>query len=216
MPECSYPRPVTLACRHRTVYDALAEEYELRAESLREVTEQALEPLTALLTAGSRVLDLGCGAGLVSQTLAGQGFETVALELSPKLAAFAQARSPRTDVQLGDYGRWRDPRPFAAIVAFAFIHLFPKTQAEELLAKMRGELLPGGLLLIGTTAAARASEGFELKADYPDAPARYRAHWTGVEFEAALACTGFEPLSQVRHTDPYGKRWLDFLVRRPI
>lgn len=200
---------------HRQVYDALADEYEERAETLRPVTEEALTDLTRLLPADALVLDVGCGVGLVAETLAARGFRTVACDLSPRMAELARRRSPSTEVICGDYSRLSFQERFDAIVGFAFIHLFPTEQAASVLAKLHDDLRPGGLLYIGTTEAAESREGFEAKADYDPAPPRFRKRWTRAEFETALTAAGFEPVLAKTHGDPYGKRWMDMVVRRP-
>ncbi|MEM7507837.1 MAG: magnesium protoporphyrin IX methyltransferase [Pseudomonadota bacterium] len=57
--------------------------------------------------AGRRVLDAGCGAGQASAELARRGAEVVAVDISPKLLAVAEARledalKPRVRFQAGD------------------------------------------------------------------------------------------------------------------
>lgn len=200
---------------HRQVYDTLADQYEDRAGTLREVTEQALADLLPLLPDQAIVLDVGCGVGLVAATLAAAGHRTVAVDISPRMVEHTSRRSPSTTAVCGDYATMEFLEQFDAIVGFAFIHLFPTAQAQTVMAKLYRDLRPGGLLYIGTTESAESREGFEHKADYDSAPPRFRKHWTRQEFEQALAGAGFEPVISKAHSDPYGKRWMDVIVRRP-
>lgn len=52
-----------------------------------------LSRLPADLT-GARILDAGCGTGLMAAELAARGAEVVAVDISPKLIAIAEARLP--------------------------------------------------------------------------------------------------------------------------
>lgn len=216
MPAGSATNARELSERHRRVYDLLAPEYDSRVEALRPVVGSSLSKLLARIgTEPSRILDVGCGAGLATSILAGAGHRVTALDLSSRMSALTAARAPQASVLTGDYQSIRFSQPFDAIVAFAFIHLFPAGQAEAVLARMRGDLVPGGHLFIGTTASDTSSEGFEGKADYPGAPARFRRRWTEPEFRSALAEAGFRMCELLLHRDPFGKQWMDAIVCRP-
>lgn len=210
------PSPTELARSHRRLYDQLAPEYDARVEALRPVVTDTLERLLLpRLGRGSRCLDLGCGAGLVSELLTAAGHQVTALDLSPRMLDATATRAPEATLIEGDYLELELAPRFDAISAFAFIHLFPATDAERALQRMRRNLRRGGLLLIGTTAAAAEAEGFEAKADYPGAPARFRRHWTPQAFLDLLERSGFVILEMVRHGDPFGKDWLDVIADRP-
>ena len=53
-----------------------------------------LDMLPADLT-GKRLLDAGCGTGALAVAVAGRGAQVVAIDISPKLVAMAQARAPQ-------------------------------------------------------------------------------------------------------------------------
>ena len=205
---------VSITELHRALYHRLADEYEERADALREVTAGALAPFVAQLPPGGRVLDVGCGVGLVSELLANAGFETVAIDLSERMVAYTRRRSPRTFALADDYAEHTFARGFDGIVAFALIHLFPTGQAERVLAKMHADLAPGGLLYVGATESAESREGFETRADSAVVPARFRRHWTRAELAAALARAGFAPVSTATHVDRLGERRMGLTVRR--
>jgi SAM-dependent methyltransferase len=191
----------------------MAPEYAKRARSLEPVTEAALAPLLAQLNPGSRVLDVGCGAAVPSGLLTANGHEATGIDLSPRMAAVASDRVPNATFLVGDYLEFRFTQRFDAIVAFAFIHLFPTSDALAVLRKLRSDLKPKGLLLIGTTLEEVGREGFETKADYLNSMPRFRKVWTEAELDSALARTGFETIDQLVHIDPYEKRWVDYLVQ---
>jgi len=65
---------------------------------------------------------------------------------------------------------------------------------------------------LGSTDSPQPCEGFEAKADYPGAPARYRAHWGADELAAVITAAGLNILDRAEHMDCYGKRWIDFIA----
>lgn len=203
-----------LSRRHSEIYDQLTGEYQERIETLRAVTEQALADLLPLLAPGSRLLDVGCGAGLVAETLAAAGHRPLALDLSPKMIDALLARLPQIESRCGDYLDMEFEEQFDAIVGFAFIHLFPADLVRQVLAKMHADLRSDGLLYIGTTITEESSEGWLEKVDYPGAPTRYRKQWQETEFSKAITDAEFAELLHKQHQDPYGKTWLDIIARR--
>lgn len=209
--------PRRLACRHADIYDALADEYAARAERLVAVTTDSVGRVLALAPpGGGRALDVGAGAGLVAQALISCGYRTTAIDVAPRMAEVCRARVPEATVVVGDYLDHRFDAGFDVMVAFAFIHLFPTALAVACMTKMRDELADEGLLLIGTTAEVACTEGFEDKADYPGSPRRYRRRWTESAFLRTLNSVGFRILDVARHDDPFGKRWTDVVVRKPL
>ncbi|MGQ9489720.1 MAG: class I SAM-dependent methyltransferase [Anaerolineae bacterium] len=61
--------------------------------------EESFRLLTGLLPAGSRVVEIGCGAGEMAMRLAGAGFRVVATDISPAMIAQAQAAAAQQAVQ---------------------------------------------------------------------------------------------------------------------
>lgn len=201
--------------QHRAVYDELADEYEARVPALRDVTSEGIGRFLSFTAPGAlRMLDVGCGAGLTTRMLTDAGHHVTAVDISAAMVAHTAARTPQATAVVGDYAEL-ELEPFDAIVAFAFIHLFPAAQAHRILAKMHDDLVPGGLLYIGSTDSPASREGLEGKADYDGAPRRFRKRWMQLEFEAALMHAGFAAVDFTAHDDPFGKRWMDYVVRRP-
>jgi SAM-dependent methyltransferase len=97
--------------------------------------------------AGLPVLEIGCGGGEDSETLAGHGLDLVAFDLSAQAVAAAQARVPAARFLCRDV---REPFPVNAagvVVASLSLHYFPWAETEALVARVRETLLPGGMLL---------------------------------------------------------------------
>jgi SAM-dependent methyltransferase len=199
---------------HQGVYDEVASEYDDRTTALEPVTQAAITELSEWLPTGASVLDVGCGAGLAVRVLAEAGFDAEGIDLSPEMVSYAKARNPDRRILTGDLLHTDLHRDYDAVLAFAFIHLFPKKDAPRVLARIWSILRPGGLLYIGTTDAEQSSEGFEGKGDYPDQPVRWRSHYTGDEMLSLLVASGYRVVATITHIDAFDKRWFDVIAAR--
>lgn len=172
-----------------------------------------LDPWLPELTAraaGGPVLEIGCGSGDDTATMAAAGLAVVAFDLSPEAVAAAQARVPQAMIGCQDV---RDPFPLApgsagAVVASLSLHYFAWDETVALARRIHDVLRPGGLLLcrlnstedthFGAQGHPRIDEHFYL---VNGAPKRF--------FDAAdvdrLFADGWQRLS-VRHavTGKYG------------
>jgi trans-aconitate methyltransferase len=71
--------------------------------------------LTAtLVTAGTRLLDAGCGSGLLLELAAARGAIVTGLDVSPGLLAAARDRVPDAELWLGDLQELPFPNDFSA------------------------------------------------------------------------------------------------------
>jgi SAM-dependent methyltransferase len=110
-------------------------------------TDTALfvEPLldAAGVHAGSRLLDLACGPGFVSEAAAGRGAEPVGLDFAPAMVVRARRRCPGLSFVEGDAQRLAIPgASFDAVTMnFGVLHL---SQPEAALSEARRVLVPGG------------------------------------------------------------------------
>jgi SAM-dependent methyltransferase len=106
-------------------------------------------PLVAARGASRSILELGCGSGIDTATLAVAGHHVVAVDLSPDAIAQARARVPSCEFHCQDV---RAPFPVAAhavsvIVASLSLHYFPWDETLALVRRIRDALAPGGVLL---------------------------------------------------------------------
>jgi SAM-dependent methyltransferase len=112
-----------------------------------------------LIPEGSRVLDLGCGQGLLAALLKAPGAPRIAayrgIELmAPDVARAHRALGPGCGVVPGDI-RTADFGTADVVVILDVLHYMPLEDQERVLARIRAALSPGGLLLlrIGDAAA---------------------------------------------------------------
>ena len=112
---------------------------------------------------GARVLDVGCGAGLLSEAMAGEGAQVTALDLAPELVKVARLHGLETGVKV-DYRLQsveslaaQMPGQFDAITCMEMLEHVPDPGA--IIRACATLLRPGGRLFLSTlnrTAAAFA------------------------------------------------------------
>lgn len=95
------------------------------------------------------VLEIGCGAGDDTATLAAAGLAVHAFDLSETSVALARRRAPAATVECRDT---RETFPLAAqsagaVVASLSLHYFPWEQTLALVERVRQTLRPGGIFL---------------------------------------------------------------------
>ena len=124
-----------------------------RAQDWAAYVEQVGLPLfgaaldAARVTSGTRLLDAGCGAGLLSLLASLRGAQVTALDASPGLLAIARQRLPAADVREGDL----EALPFADASFDAVTAVNSLFYADDMGAAMR-ELVrvvrPGGRVVV--------------------------------------------------------------------
>jgi SAM-dependent methyltransferase len=117
-------------------------------------------PLIAERAAGRPVLELGCGGGRDSATLAAAGHGVIGADISAKAVARARARVPAGQFHLQDV---RAPFPvegaLGVILASLSLHYFDWAETLALLARVRDHLRPGGVLLCRLNSTADVHHG---------------------------------------------------------
>ena len=96
-----------------------------------------------------RALDIGCGTGAFSRSLAHRSRQVLALDLSPQMIRLARERSmdiSNIEYQVADVLKSDLPvNQFDCVVSIATLHHLP---FELMLEKMKRVLRPGGVLLV--------------------------------------------------------------------
>jgi 2-polyprenyl-6-hydroxyphenyl methylase / 3-demethylubiquinone-9 3-methyltransferase len=104
--------------------------------------------------AGRRVLDVGCGGGLLAEALARYGAHVTAIDMAPAMIEVARLHAHESqvavDYQLSSPEAYaaRAPAPFDLITCMELIEHVPDPGA--LLAALAGMLRPGGSLFVST------------------------------------------------------------------
>jgi SAM-dependent methyltransferase len=140
-----------LALIHATAFEALAAS---AAEALLQFLGQG--------TPSRRVLDLGCGAGLLSRRLSEKGFSTWGLDLSPALIVMARERLPGADFEYGSIIDVRMPKADAAaavgeVLNYATVH--DAAALRSVFKRVFEALTPGGVFLFDLAGPGRVGAG---------------------------------------------------------
>ena len=141
------------------ILDQLTTAYDVEAEIIGRETallpeEEAL--LERHLTRGSRLLDVGCGAGREALGFARAGLFVVGIDVAPAMIdrARERARAARLAIEfaVGEPLTWPAPgAPFDAIYFSPGIysHIPGRTRRVRTLTRLRGLLARGGLIVLG-------------------------------------------------------------------
>ena len=129
----------------RSAYDRCATDY---ARQRRATAEAELSLIAERLAPGSRVLDVGCGAGIpVSRQLADK-FEVTGVDISWSMIGMARKNVPSATFIRADVLEAAFPAAgFDAIVSYYAIFHIPRQEHRELIRRFARWLRPGGLLL---------------------------------------------------------------------
>ena len=161
------------------VYDARAQDYARLTAALQELPE--MEAFAALLPAGARILDLGCGPGHHAAWFAARGFAVEALDGAGEMVALAAAR-PGVSARQARFEDLPDTASYHGIWAnFSLLHL-PRAALPAQLRRMKRALIPGGLLHLGMKLGT---------GEATDKLGRFYAYWREDELEALLLDAGF-------------------------
>jgi 2-polyprenyl-3-methyl-5-hydroxy-6-metoxy-1,4-benzoquinol methylase len=179
---------------------------------VRVVGERHISFLTRLLAPGARVLDLGCGRGVILGPLADRGFEVHGLEISAEAARGADPRAEiRIASSLSDAGY--ETAFFDEVVIWHVLEHVddPRGTLEEVARILR----PGGRLIVAvpnfSSAQARWTGAAWFHLDLP----RHLYHFPLAALEELLQSVGFT-ITSVYHfslrQNPFG--WIQSVLNR--
>lgn len=165
------------------------------------------------------ILDVGCGAGLLAETLAERGFSVLGVDAAAAAIGAAQAHAAGRPLRL----RYRCDRletlraeglRFPVVTALELIEHIPDPAAfMSLLAQV---VAPGGLLFVSTlNRTARALLTAKIGAEYiarllPPGTHRWRQFIAPAELARMAAQAGLRPLDSAGMSfQPLRRRWVE-------
>jgi SAM-dependent methyltransferase len=124
------------------------------------------------LTAGTQVVDLGCGPGLYANALARSGTAVTGVDFSPRSIAHAREAARRDGLSTAyveaDYLTWTPEHRFdLALMIYCDYGAMAPLQRGQLLGRVRDLLEPGGAFLLDVSSLAALADLEEVAAYAP-------------------------------------------------
>ena len=190
-------------------YDAIAERYlEWTAEQNGPGREYALAQISAHVAPGSRILDLGCGAGVpMTRTLAAT-YAVHGVDGSARQIDLARKLVPSASFERADFTSLELPdESYDAVVAsFSLTHV-PRELLPDLLVRIKSWLRPDGVLV---AAFGVHDEAGVVEDDWLGAP-MFFSHFDAETNKRLVADAGFDVLESRIVTEPEDGQPAEFL-----
>lgn len=200
----------------RDAYERYADAY-AHHRSDRSGIRPHIERFVSLLPGAARVLDIGCGPGVDTGSLALRGVHTIALDIAERFLELAAPHTGGRVVQADQRYLPFASAAFDGVWANACLLHLSKREAPGALAEIARVVKPGGYVY--TAMQLGSGEGIEPPSETSrgvQAP-RYFARYEAEEWLALLRGAGLEHIDAPRSTDDLSaaKFWLNAFARRP-
>jgi len=128
-------------------YNSISNEYDKELYYIYYLKE--LEEFVKLLPKGAKILDAGCGNGLVTKYFCDKGFDVVAFDSSENMLKIAKNRCPQAKFIKSDIRQinFKD-NSFDAIFCYAVLIHISKTECKKVLKNFTNILKPEGFLFV--------------------------------------------------------------------
>ena len=171
----------------RTAYNRCAMNY---AGQKRTTPGAELNLITERLAPDSKVLDVGCGAGIPVARHLAETFSLTGIDISSNMIALAKKNVPTAKFVIADVMETEFPAgSFDAIVSFYAIFHIPRQEHLNLFRRFAQWLRPGGLLLF---TIAKQDDGPGYTEDDFFGETMYWSNFGPSIYEKFLTETGFQ------------------------
>ena len=170
-------------------YNQIAESYLQTRDQFKNL--KYLEKFIKLLKPGSKILDLGCGAGKpIDEFLVKKGFRVIGLDIAEKQIGLAKKNVPEGEFYLQDMSLLKKKEhQVDAIVSFYAVFHIPREKHQDLFKIINSYLPKDGVILI--TMGSSCWEGEED--DFHGAK-MYWSHYDSGKNKEIIKNAGFEIL----------------------
>ena len=155
----------------RKGFDLWAEDYDRTVDVSEEAEEYPFARYKAVLggiystvrqSEGKRVLDIGCGTGVLTKRLYDDGYEIFGVDFSEKMIQTARAKMPTARLIKHDFGlglpKELDGESFDCVICTYALHHLAEREKIGFINELLRRLTPRGKLLIGDIAFETAME----------------------------------------------------------
>jgi cyclopropane fatty-acyl-phospholipid synthase-like methyltransferase len=175
----------------RAAYDAIADRWGREREAMDDPREQAWIDRFCAALPGPRVLELGCGGGVVLRSLVARGLRSTGVDVSGVQLDRARAACPSAALVQGDLAEVEfAPASFDGVIAYDCLWHVPREEHGSIFAAIRRWVVDGAPLLI-SVAAIDDKDPREPDATLCGAPIYYSG-WPRATTMALLAAARFE------------------------
>jgi ubiquinone/menaquinone biosynthesis C-methylase UbiE len=197
-------------------YDAIAETWHEEEAKGSAKHRPGLGPLLQRLPPGSRVLDVGCGTGIIAQHLLAAGMSVVGIDVSEGMLSIARRECPQgVFVQMDLQELATLDQSFEAVCAVAVLLHRPRAELVVSLRAFHAKLHPGGMLYVVVKEKRddRPEEGVVTDDRLGFTIERFFSFYTQEEVEEAFQQAGFEVVfSEVVSSGR--ARWIEVVGQR--
>ena len=171
-----------------------AELYEARHSFIWQLGQGLVELLNP--QRGERILDLGCGTGQLTATIAQYGATVIGLDASPEMIGQARQNYPKIQFALEDAAKMRYRTEFDAVFSNAALHWM--LEVDAVARAIAGALKPGGRLVAelggkGNIAEIEAALDAVLPAYYKEGTRARKTYFPSIaDYAAVLERAGLE------------------------
>jgi SAM-dependent methyltransferase len=104
-----------------------------------------------------RVVEVGCGSGVLAEYLTDRGYDVTGFDISPAMVRLARARAPRATFHVGSANEVHGGRCHAVIALGELVTYLPGGRAalRRFFRRAHTQLAPGGVLIFDCMVSAR-------------------------------------------------------------
>jgi len=126
--------------------------------------KRRIDSLVQLVPAPARVLDAGCGSGVLCRVLADQGCTVAGVDLEPARAAWCQRLVPEGQFSAGDVRSFRLPATYGVVICSEVLEHFGAADRQTAFQNLASHLESGGTLIVTVPSATyiRLEPAWEL------------------------------------------------------
>jgi len=134
----------------------------------RHAAECLLQALAADGVGEGLVVDLGCGSGILAESVSNAGYDVLGIDISPAMIEMARRRVPDASFRCESLLTADLPSSIAVVAVgecfnYRFDERNSRQQLRELFRRIHEALVPGGLLLFDAAAPGRVAGPAPLK-----------------------------------------------------